>query len=1583
MKEIVFFDLEVKEGKNTVGDCGATTNDGRLFHDTKTSKLIDFISQYKYLAGHNIFNHDLHYLKDLNQKKHEFIDTLLLSPLLFPQKPYHALGKEEKFDNEVNNPVNDSIKSLQLFEDELVAFNKLDNNVKDIYYFLLKNHPFFSGFFSYIGYRKFFIDGLGLIKKVYQGEICDHADIKGFVSKTPVELAYALSIIKYLGDSITPPWVLKNYPRVENILHKLRSTPCMKECVYCSEKYNEVKALENYFKYPSFRKYNGQDLQHQAVKSALRNDSILAVFPTGGGKSITFQVPALMQGESESGLTVVISPLQSLMKDQVDNLEEKGITKAVTINGTLDPIDRSNSIERVTDGSASLLYISPESLRSATIENILLKRNVVRFVIDEAHCFSSWGHDFRVDYQYIGDFIKSLQEKKDNNKNIPVSCFTATAKPQVIEDIKAYFLDKLGITLTPLIADSERTNLSYHVFKQDSDKQKFDNLRLLLKDNNKPTIIYVSTTKLAEDIANRLTSEGYPATYYHSKLEKSEKAVKQNMFMNDEVKIIVATTAFGMGVDKSDVSTVIHYEISNSLENYVQEAGRAGRTQELKADCYILYNEEDLNQHFQMLNQTKLTQKEISQIWQGIKELTKFRSSISNSAVEIAKAAGWEEGLDKIETKVKTAINALENAGFIKREQNQPRVFADALTVKSVIEANKLIDDNDIIFGDKKELAKRTVQRLVSIKYTYSKDETESRIDVLADQLGVEVDDMVRVVTMLREARILEQYRDLRAHLNSEETERKPLDHLAKFRKIELYLMNKLSLEDKVYNLKEFAEELRLENKRITINDIKVILNYLDITNIINKKSLKGLYSLSFKDTLENVRVSHEKRYNIAVSIIEYLYNNREKTFEKENIVRFSYDDIEKHLEQSLIQEKFDYKTIDDVLLFLKKTESIVVVGTFLVLYNAMHIKRVVLDNQVKYKKSDYKKLEEHYEMRKQQIHIVGEYAERMIKDYKEALTFVNDYFTMNYDLFLNKYFRGRRTEINRTLTRTKFNQLFGAMSPAQLKIITDNTSKNIVVAAGPGSGKTRVLVHKLASLLLMEDVKHEQLLMLTFSRSAVVEFKKRLLTLIGKGAHFVQISTFHSYCFDLLEKVGNLEKSKDIIKDAVEMIGNNEVDLSRITKTVLVIDEAQDMSEDEYNLVLALMMRNEDMRVIAVGDDDQNIYEFRGSDSKYLEKFITDHNAQKYELLENYRSTNNLVQFSNQFLKRINHRLKQNDVISVNQNSGIIKLLLYPNSKYLATPTVSQIISEGLKGSTAVLTFNNEDALNINALLQKSGIKSRILQSTDGFKLHQLEEFYVLLDYLKKENQEYITPDLFLEAIEYINKTFKDSKNLEPVLYLLKDFTDTNSHIYYYELRNFIYESDYQDLYKHLEKDITISTIHQAKGREFDNVVLVLGNLGALKQDQLRTLYVGLTRAKKNLFIHDNSNLFKYQSVDSYGIYMDDKTYDMPDEIIVSTGLKDVKLGYSTFIQNRISDLYAGIELTLSEEGVAFDNKDVVRFSKAMQDQINQFKDKDYELDQAIVKNIVYWFNKEDGKNYRIVLPELSFKKKEKPEEY
>lgn len=376
---------------------------------------------------------------------------------MFPNKPYHKLLKDDKLcTNVLNNPLNDSVKAMSLFYDEINAFHNIDDKLKLIYYMLLKDSPYFSGFFEYLDYSA---DGdpETAISEYFSDKTCENAPLSDFISHSPVELAYCLALISATEKhSLIPRWVLMNYPEVDVILKALRNTSCGR-CDYCTSQLNPKKYLNKYFGYTDFRTYNDEPLQENAVNAAVHHKSLLAVFPTGGGKSLTFQIPALMAGETERALTVVISPLQSLMKDQVDNLEKKGIADAVTINGLLSPIEKAEAIERVESGIASVLYISPESLRSVTIERLFLARHIARFVIDKAHCFSAWGQDFRVDYLYIGDFIRELQEKKGGNCRIPVSCFTATAKQKVISDIKEYFKNKLDIELELFATNASRT----------------------------------------------------------------------------------------------------------------------------------------------------------------------------------------------------------------------------------------------------------------------------------------------------------------------------------------------------------------------------------------------------------------------------------------------------------------------------------------------------------------------------------------------------------------------------------------------------------------------------------------------------------------------------------------------------------------------------------------------------------------------------------------------------------------------------------------------------------------------------------------------------------------------------------------------------------------------------------------------------------------------------------------------------------------------------------------------------------------------------------------------------------------------
>ena len=745
-------DVEVGLKDHKIHDIGALKHDDTTFHKTSKEELFVFLNDINYICGHNIIHHDAKYLFANDTCQWILVDTLYISPLLFPERPYHRLVKDDKLICEqMNNPVNDCKKAKDLLLDEIACWNLLSKKKRVLFASLLKDKKEFEGFLSMVS-AEYIHEGIPkLIKELYAGKICQHADLDMLINQYPCGLAYALALIDTTDyRSITPGWVLYNYPEVEFIVKLLRHTTCHEGCDYCHTQLDILYNLKTFFGYECFRTYEGEPLQERATQAAVEGKSLLAIFPTGGGKSLTFQLPALMAGRSVHGLTVVISPLQSLMKDQVDNLADKGITDAVTINGMLDPITRSLSIQRVQDGEASLLYISPEMLRSKTIERILIARHVVRFIIDEAHCFSSWGHDFRVDYLYIGKFIRKYQQKKKCKNPIPVSCFTATAKQKVIQDICDYFKQTLDLNLDLFASTASRTNLHYSVIHVESDNDKYLKLRELVAESDCPTIVYVSRTKRTKELAGKLTRDGYKALPFNGKMEADEKNANQDAFMNDQVHIIVATSAFGMGVDKKDVGLVIHYDISDSLENYVQEAGRAGRDPSLSARCYVLYSDNDLDKHFILLNQTKLSISEIQQVWKAVKYLTKHRMKVNCSALEIARQAGWDDSVSDIETRVRTALATLEQSGYLIRGNNVPHVYATGITVKNMDEARKRISASVLFGSDEIEKSVRIIKSLISQKHIAKAQdsEAESRIDYLADILGLSKREVISVVNV-------------------------------------------------------------------------------------------------------------------------------------------------------------------------------------------------------------------------------------------------------------------------------------------------------------------------------------------------------------------------------------------------------------------------------------------------------------------------------------------------------------------------------------------------------------------------------------------------------------------------------------------------------------------------------------------------------------------------------------------------------------------------------------------------------------------------------------------------------------------
>lgn len=1584
-----FIDLEI-DGKGRILDIGGVKA-GQGFHSARIPEFADFVSDCDCLCGHNIIEHDIKYLKPFLRKEYILIDTLYLSPLLFPQKPYHKLLKDDKIlTEELNNPLNDSLKAQSLYDDEVMAFKALDKDFQQLYYDLLNEDIHFSGFFKSIEYvpsrKPFFFrkSTADIFRELFKGKICEHSNVESFVRDHKVECAYAAALISTDDrNSITPAWILHNYPSVENVIRGLRAVNCGDaRCRYCSQKLNAEYSLKKWFGYDRFRTFGGEPLQEDAAKAAIKGESLLAIFPTGGGKSLTFQLPALMAGETVRGLTVVISPLQSLMKDQVENLEKKGISEAVYINGLLSPIERRNALERVESGEASLLYIAPEQLRSKTIEKVLMSRTLVRIVIDEAHCFSAWGQDFRIEYMFIGEFIKHLQECKGLDTPIPVSCFTATAKPKVISDICDYFRDRLGITLKRFTTDAARTNLRYTVLFRTSDEDKYQTLRNLLDGTKCPAIVYVTRTKAAEKIAERLGKDGFDAKAFHGQMEVNTKVKAQDDFMSGKVRIIVATSAFGMGVDKSDVGLVVHYEISDSLENYIQEAGRAGRDVNSQAECYVLYNDDDLNKHFILLNQTKLTLSEINQVWSAVKKLTAKHDCIHISALEIARKAGWEEIRD-VETKVKSAIAALETAGYLRRGMNSPRIFATSIVPRNMDEASERIERCPDFTEDDKLDARRIIKSLISerSRSRAGTAEAESRVDYLSDMLGIETRKVISIVERMRVAGILAKDDDMTAYLR--------LGQLRKFKyyiQLEKFLVETVIGECTKFSLKEINEKAIASGiARSSVKDIRTILFFWTIRHYIEKRPVTDDYiQIAAKVSASDLEKQIAVRNSIA-SFIVYRFKDNNKEEDGEVKVGFSLAGlVGDYNDSALFPEKIDVGMAEEALLFLAKTGILNLEGGFMVLYNKLQIERLK-DSKCRYKKDDYHNLDDFYKQRIQQIHIIGKYANMMVSDKNRAMEYVHDYFVLDFKAFIKKYFDSKEEKrIGRNVSERKYNELFGGLTQTQSAIINDNESRFIVVPAGPGSGKTYVLVRKLASLILLEDVKSEQLLMLTFSRAAAVEFKKRLRDLIGNAAEYVEIKTFHSYSFDILGRKGSVDDSGHIVADAVEGILRGRVERSRITKSILVIDEAQDLGVQEFELVKELIRLNDDMRVIAVGDDDQNIYEFRGSDSGNMKSLITDYGASVYEMMENFRSSEAVVSISNNYVKGMSNRLKSAPIICRRSDSGCVRLIHHASLDY-EQAIVNEILSGAPGGTVCVLTATNDDALVISALLNKSGRRARLIRSNDGFYLRDLAELRFFLDTIRGYDAACLDNDTWTKSAEMVVEHFRGSECLEMFGNCLEAFNEEcPGRKYISDFENFLLESRLEDFSKSRSSEIIVSTIHKSKGCEYDNVYISLKGLGDITDKERRMIYVGMTRTKNNLSVHySNVNLFLDKSLQ--GLIIEDNTvYGAPVEVLMQLSHRDVVLDIFKGCQDSLPGLLSGTGLFVSGDYLYAETGGrrvkVLRFSSAFRTQLSRMVSKGYLPVKAKVRFQVFWSYEEPtgetGSPTRseimIVLPDL-----------
>ncbi|HEX8185165.1 MAG TPA: ATP-dependent DNA helicase RecQ, partial [Blastocatellia bacterium] len=431
----------------------------------------------------------------------------------------------------------------------------------------------------------------------------------------------------------------------------------------------------------------------------------VVVMPTGGGKSLCFQLPAMMI----DGVTLVVSPLIALMKDQVDALAARSIPTTF-INSSISYAETNKRLSKMRMGEYKLVYVAPERFRSEAFMEAIAETKVRLFAVDEAHCISHWGHDFRPDYLKLRQTVDALGRPQ-------VIALTATATPQVRADIS----EQLGLSDPHVsVAGFDRPNLSLRVLHTGTEKEKLEIVKRVISQSSGSGIIYTATRKSVEQVAAKLKLAGLSVEMYHGGMEEAERTRAQEVFMRGDVRAIVATNAFGMGIDKSDIRYVVHYHLPGSIEAYYQEVGRAGRDQ-MPAECLLLFNYADTRTQQFFIEGSHPSPELISRVYQ---EITSFGSEkVELSAREIAQRIGIKNDMS-----IYSALVTLEKAGHIERG----RVGEATLLAWMKVAVDSALEQ---VPDDSTEGA--VMRDLIFNRNVNEREQTELDLGVIASSLGL------------------------------------------------------------------------------------------------------------------------------------------------------------------------------------------------------------------------------------------------------------------------------------------------------------------------------------------------------------------------------------------------------------------------------------------------------------------------------------------------------------------------------------------------------------------------------------------------------------------------------------------------------------------------------------------------------------------------------------------------------------------------------------------------------------------------------------------------------------------------------
>lgn len=1575
----LLLDLEVShQGK--ILKVGAVLGDetfarsGRFALREVWSELSRFARRASLLFGHNLLRHDLPVLRQ-SQPDHPLlrlpvIDTLALSPLAFPENPYHRLVKDYKLVREsLNDPVADARQSAVLFRDEfhtLQALRRTEPGLFELLHYTLATRES-SEDTGAQGMALMFeaMDAappstevaLEHARELFARWGCRAVPVDASLLATGTRrlaLAYAASWLRVAGsNSVLPTWVRHQFPETRQLLQRLREQPCSREdCVYCRRTHDARHQLRTFFGFDDFRPQpvnaNGGSLQRDIVEAGLRNESMLAILPTGGGKSLCFQLPALVRNYRRGVLTVVISPLQALMKDQVDGLMRRtGTPFAAALYGLLTPPERGDVLRRVRLGDVAILYVSPEQLRNVSLRKAIAQREIGCWVFDEAHCLSKWGHDFRPDYLYAGRFIREFSDEQQTD--IPaIACFTATAKRDVKEEIIAYFKNETGRDLGLFEGGVERDNLRFEV-ESIPDRAKFERMHELLAERlpdgrGGSAIVFRATRESTEVSAQFLQSKGWRAAHFHAGVAAPEKKRIQDEFLAGDIQVICATNAFGMGIDKEDVRLVIHGDTPGSLENYLQEAGRAGRDG-LLAECVLLFAEADCEQQFKMGALSELSRRDIVQILRSLRKAARGGEEIVITAGEILRDEEMETDMElhdrQADTKVRTAVSWLERAGLLQRNENATNVFQARLLVQDLQGAatrmaplNLSQNEQALWLALLRELMNAgsteslTVDQLALlpefVHFARAKPGKPANPEYVSAKILKTLGSMAKVGLLKRDMLLnafvrhkvadpsRKRFNDI-VHLDRKlidllsETEPDPVGWMP----LSLRRVNQLLIDDGCDSSTETVRSL-LRSLSEDGRGFAGAHGSIDL-----RFASRDTYRVRVRRSWQAITELAQRRRAVAELALDVILAKipRNTPPQSDLLVEFSFAELREAVERDMLLRN-EVKDLDAALeralMYLHEQRVIILQQGLAVFRSAMTIRLKPESRAVKYTADDYRPLQHHYRERVLQVHVMGEYARRGLRQMREALRLVLEYFTMEKETFIRRFLGDHPELLKHATTAQSYQRIVTDLDhPAQIRIVTAPVSANMLVLAGPGSGKTRTIVHRCAYLLRVRRVRPQSILVCCFNRRAAIELRRRLTDLVGGDARGVTVLTYHGLALRLLgrsladrEDAAGSEPDFDaMITDAVRLLRGERLPVGLEPDETrdrllggfqfILVDEYQDIDEAQYELISAMAGRTLDdpelkLSIMAVGDDDQNIYTFRGANVEFIRRFQQDYQAKIHYLVENYRATRHLIDAANRLIRINTDRMKTGHPIRIDRHretdppggefearddltKGKAQIIQVADEAAQGPAVVAELKrlqSLGVTdwGAVAVLSSTHQDLALVRAWAERETIPVRWSEGLAVLPpLPQIREIRRFLHHLDESRRSLARAG---DMVKMVEKLFADTPPNEWIEWLRRMIEawraeTSDAELPIQEALEFFYEHCAES-----RRDLTqgtgvyLSTVHAAKGMEFDHVLLmgpwVVTADSARCEETLRVVYVGITRARKTLALFERADVPK-----------------------------------------------------------------------------------------------------------------------------